>query len=262
GRDVRGDRRGRRLLRGGDLDGPRRGVAEPVRAARGDHVRGRGVGRGPAGGVRRARAGGRRAGRRPPGRRHAPGDARRVGPGGGDVRVPPHGGQRRSDGADDACALTMTKRMTRKTLRSVALALALAAGAGVTPLARAQDLPLPGEGFTWERVGDRPIEADDLAFTDDGTLWAASADGPCHHALTDGFPGRWVLIDEPSLHGATLPLGPDTLVGNTGASTRRSLDGGATWEEVYDGAGDEGLYEVPGGHPFAGRVLKIGRAHV
>src|SRR5690606_29277024 len=115
--------------------------------------------------------------------------------------------------------------------------------------------PLPGEGFTWERVGDRPIEADDLAFTDDGALWAASADGPYHLDLTDGFPGRWVLIDEPSLHGAILPLGPDTLVGNTGASIYRSVDGGTTWEEVYDGAGDHGLYEVPAGYPFAGRVL-------
>ncbi|HLT47803.1 MAG TPA: hypothetical protein VK002_11290, partial [Rubricoccaceae bacterium] len=152
----------------------------------------------------------------------------------------------------------MTAARSRTTLRALAVALLL------TPLARAQvepqrnpargDLPLPGEGFTWERVGDRPIEAQDLAFDHDGTLWAASADGPYHLDLTDGFPGRWVLIDEPSLHGAILPLGPDTLVGNTGASTRRSLDGGYTWEEVYDGAGDEGLYEVPGGHPFAGRV--------
>src|SRR5690606_26054090 len=94
-----------------------------------------------------------------------------------------------------------------------------------------------------------------LAFTDDGTLWAASADGPYHLDLTDGFPGRSVLIDEPSLHGAILPLGPDTLVGNTGASIYRSVDGGTTWEEVYDGAGDHGLDEVPAGYPFAGRVL-------
>src|SRR5690606_40384960 len=123
-----------------------------------------------------------------------------------------------------------------------------------TPVA-AQDLPLPGEGFTWERVGDRGLDLDDLAFADDGTLWA-TANGPFRLDLTLGFPGRWVrLKDFAALNDAILPLGPDTLVGNTGASTRRSLDGGYTWEEVYDGAGDEGLYEVPGGHPFAGRVL-------
>src|SRR5690606_18163802 len=66
---------------------------------------------------------------------------------------------------------------------------------------------------------------------------------------------RWVRLKDIPIDAAILPLGPDTLVGNTGASTRRSLDGGYTWEEVYDGAGDDGLYEVPAGYPFAGRVL-------
>ncbi|HLT48541.1 MAG TPA: sialidase family protein, partial [Rubricoccaceae bacterium] len=139
-----------------------------------------------------------------------------------------------------------------------ALALALAAGAGATlPLAApaAQDLPLPGEGFTWERVGDVGIEADDLAFDDDGTLWAAGIAGPYRLDLTDGFPGRWVRLKDIAIDAAILPLGTDTLVGTTGASTYRSLDGGYTWEEVYDGAGDHGLYEVPEGYPFAGRVL-------
>src|SRR5690606_16871226 len=66
---------------------------------------------------------------------------------------------------------------------------------------------------------------------------------------------RWVRLKDIPIDAAILPLGADTLVGNTGASTYRSLDGGLTWEEVYDGAGDDGLYEVPAGHPFAGRVL-------
>ena len=91
----------------------------------------------------------------------------------------------------------MTAACSRTTLRALAVALLLA------PLARAQvepqrnpargDLPLPGEGFTWERVGDRPIDAEDLAFGPDGTLWAA-ANGPHRLDLTDGFPGRWVLL--------------------------------------------------------------------
>src|SRR5690606_2914646 len=151
-------------------------------------------------------------------------------------------------------ATMRVERMTRRALHRVALALALAAGAGAAPLALAQDLPLPGEGFTWERVGDRPIEAQDLAFADDGTLWAASADGPYRLDLTDGFPGRWVLRADRYLGSAILPLGADTLVGTTGGATHRSLDGGRTWEEVYD-EGDHGLYEVPEGYPFAGRVL-------
>src|SRR5690606_40706369 len=136
-------------------------------------------------------------------------------------RPPPRGPCPIFGQALPARTAAVTAARSRTTLRALAVALLL------TPLARAQvepqrnpargDLPLPGEGFEWERVGDRPIEADDLAFTDDGALWAASADGPYHLDLTEGFPGRWVLIDEPSLHGAILPLGPDTLVGNTGA---------------------------------------------
>src|SRR5690606_4686390 len=92
-------------------------------------------------------------------------------------------------------------------------------------------------------------------FDHDGTLWAATIYGPQRLDLTLGFPGRWVRLKDIPIDAAILPLGPDPLAGNTGASTRRSLDGGYTWEEVYDRAGDDGPAEVPPGHPFAGRVL-------
>jgi hypothetical protein len=151
--------------------------------------------------------------------------------------------------------------MTKQTTRLAALALALAAGAGAAPLAVGQDLPLPGEGFDWEHVGDRAIQPFDLAFGPDGTLWATANYGPHRLDLTGGSPGVWVLLtgDGAALTGAILPLGRgpsgDTLVAATsGGSTRRSTDGGAMWAEVYD-EGWLGLYEVPAGLPYAGRVL-------
>src|SRR5690606_25631405 len=70
----------------------------------------------------------------------------------------------------------------------------------------------------------------------------------------DLFTGLLVRRADRYRGSTTLPLGADTLVGTTGGATHRSLDGGRTWEEVYD-EGDHGLYEVPAGHPFAGRVL-------
>jgi hypothetical protein len=144
--------------------------------------------------------------------------------------------------------------MTTLKTRCAAFALALTAGAG--PFVAAQDLPLPGEGFTWERVGDQPIEVRDLTFGDDGTLWATADFGPHRLDLSGGFPGTWVLLRDTGIFGGSiLPLGPDTLLANTGSDTRRSLDGGLEWAVVYPDDGDEGLYAVPAGYPFAGRIL-------
>jgi hypothetical protein len=141
-----------------------------------------------------------------------------------------------------------------------ALALALAARAGAAPPAASQDLPLPGDGFAWERVGDVPIDVFDLAFGPDGTLWATADDGPHRLDLAGGFPGVWIRLKQSgAFSGAILPLGRDeqgrdTLIATGGSRTRRSTDGGLSWTEVYD-AGWEGLYEVPAGLPRAGRVL-------
>src|SRR5690606_21565443 len=61
---------------------------------------------------------------------------------------------------------------------------------------------------------------------------------------------------------ATLPIGgdgpggpePDTLVAVTFGSTRRSVDGGQTWEVVHS-TGGEAVYEIPARLPYAGRIL-------
>jgi photosystem II stability/assembly factor-like uncharacterized protein len=164
----------------------------------------------------------------------------------------------------------MGRTLTKRTLHRAALALASMVGAGAAPFlpttTQAQDLPLPGEGFTWERVGDRPIDVFDISFGPDGTLWATADDGPHRLDLSNGFPGAWVLLkDYAVLNGVILPLGRgpdgDTLVATSGADTRRSTDAGRTWVVVYD-EGDSGLYEVPAGLPHAGRLLTGDRRNV
>lgn len=155
---------------------------------------------------------------------------------------------------------------TRPPARRAALAFAFAAGAllAAPPALRAQALPAPGDGFAWERVGDVPIDVSDLAFGRDGTLWATASDGPRRLDLSGGFPGRWVwLYDSGMFNGQLLPLGGDgqgrdTLLVAYGR-TERSLDGGLTWEIVHDD-GDDALYEIPSGHPYAGRLV-VGENH-
>jgi photosystem II stability/assembly factor-like uncharacterized protein len=146
-------------------------------------------------------------------------------------------------------------------MRLAALALALVAGAGAapqfTPPAAAQDLPAPGAGFAWERVGDMGIDVWDLTFGSDGTLWATGDDGPYRLDLAEGFPGTWELLYDRSFNGAILPLGPDTLLAARGR-TERSTDGGQSWDVVH-GSGEEGLYEVPASCSYPGRIL-IGAA--
>ncbi|MDX1420515.1 MAG: T9SS type A sorting domain-containing protein, partial [Rubricoccaceae bacterium] len=51
----------------------------------------------------------------------------------------------------------------------------------------------------------------------------------------------------------------DTLLVNRSGSVRRSTDGGRTWAEVRD-LGGGGLFEMPQGYPFAGRVFAGGDA--
>ncbi|MDX1418766.1 MAG: hypothetical protein R3181_02260, partial [Rubricoccaceae bacterium] len=78
--------------------------------------------------------------------------------------------------------------------------LCLLAGAGAAlhtaPVAHAQDLPAPGEGFAWERVGDRHIQPYGLAFGPDATLWATGNRGPYRLDTSAGFPGTWVHVHD------------------------------------------------------------------
>jgi photosystem II stability/assembly factor-like uncharacterized protein len=137
-----------------------------------------------------------------------------------------------------------------------ALALVLVAGAGaaLAPSTRAQGLPLPGEGFDWERVGDIPVDATSLAFDSEGTLWASGSRGLYRLGFSGGFPGTWVLVNDRIGFQRVLPLSPDTLLIVGPSSTRRSTDGGLSFEQVHDD-GRNGLYEVPEGHSYAGRLL-------
>ncbi|MDX1421198.1 MAG: hypothetical protein R3181_14630, partial [Rubricoccaceae bacterium] len=119
-------------------------------------------------------------------------------------------------------------------------------------------LPAPGDGFTWERVGDRGLEVDHLTFGLDSTLWAVGGLDPHRLDLSGGFPGVWVLLTDLYPIDRLLALGRgaegDTLLGVSPGRVLRSTDGGGTWQEVYDRGGG-GLYEVPSGYPFAGRLF-------
>ncbi|MDX1421411.1 MAG: hypothetical protein R3181_15705, partial [Rubricoccaceae bacterium] len=87
----------------------------------------------------------------------------------------------------------------------LALLLAAAASLVATPTS-AQDLPAPGDGFAWERVGDRHIQPYGLAFGPDGTLWATGS-GPYRLDTSAGFPGTWVHVrDDPRYSGPLLVL--------------------------------------------------------
>jgi photosystem II stability/assembly factor-like uncharacterized protein len=164
---------------------------------------------------------------------------------------------------ETAMPLRCSERRRRCAL-ALAWRLCLLAGAGAAsvsaPGAQAQvggsvrgGLPAPGDGFTWERVGDVGLEVFDLAVGADSTLWACGSDGPYRLDLSGGFPGEWVLLSDFSLPDLILPLGSDTLVTVT-SRTYRSTDGGQTWMQVHD-EGEDALYEVPAGYPFAGRIL-------
>jgi hypothetical protein len=110
------------------------------------------------------------------------------------------------------------------------LAVVLGTAALSAPGARAQAL-------AFERVGDRPISANDLAFEEDGTLWAI-------RSYVWRLPPGGTAWEEVTLVSGSyiLPLDPDTLLAGN-HHVLRSLDGGQTWVEVSDDG--EQLFEAP-----------------
>ena len=134
--------------------------------------------------------------------------------------------------------------------------------------ARAQ-LPEPGDGFTWQRVGDRPIDTSGLTFKTDAAgdtvLWAGGSEGLVRLDLAAGLPGTWEVVNDFERPQRILVLGRgalgDTLVATRTSSVRRSLDGGQTFEIVY-GEGWTALAEIPPGSPRAGRLLVGDQTHI
>jgi hypothetical protein len=126
----------------------------------------------------------------------------------------------------------------------------LAAGAGRGAL-RAQAFP---DTLAFERVGDRPLDADGLDFDDAGVLWAAEPvltlwrlppGSAVWEEVYDGidFPGENILA-----------LSPDTLLASrAGRRTSRSVDGGQSWTQVFHAGG--ALFEPDPDGPNAGRLV-------
>ena len=126
----------------------------------------------------------------------------------------------------------------------VAFSLFLALLFGVSP-AVAQTWPTPGEGFTWERVGDRAIDPFDLAFDTEGRLWVAASDGP--YRLDSK--GIWRFLNDKPTADAVLPLGRGDTTLVSDVRMRRTTDDGETWAEVVRRLAvvRNGFVEVPAG---------------
>lgn len=127
----------------------------------------------------------------------------------------------------------------------------------------AQDLPLPaGDGFTWERLGTPPFDANFLTVAPDGSLWSGGVSIEHESAMYvyDEDADTW--RDTTALPGAPdnlAFLGPDTLLVRYANSVRLSADSGQTWEVTYRSGGQEILLVAPLGLPHSGgRVLARG----
>ena len=151
----------------------------------------------------------------------------------------------------------MPPRPMRLSLFALALLLA-------GPAASAQTPPLlPGTGFIWEAVGDRPYSTyQDLAFDAGGTLWTTE-----DVRWLDPVTGTWI---EPETRGldTVLPLGLHPSDGPARADTVLAIgyfsyDGAETMtrydDDYFSMNVGEALVEIPAGFPHAGRVL-VGRA--
>ena len=143
-------------------------------------------------------------------------------------------------------------------------ALLLAVTLALSPSAAAQTLPLPpGDGFTWEQVGDVPMsDYDDIHFDAGGTLWTVP-----NARWLNPETSTWV---EPTIRGANalITLGSHPEGGAARADTLLSTafysyDGAETmtpYDDYYfDLTLGRTLVEVPAGHAHAGRVL-VGQA--
>ncbi|HIG75941.1 MAG TPA: T9SS type A sorting domain-containing protein [Bacteroidetes bacterium] len=132
----------------------------------------------------------------------------------------------------------------RSALFSLALAALAASLGGPASAQPTGGWPAPGEGFRWETVGDRPVNALDLLFDADGRLWAAGKEPVARLDDPDHPDAEWVRFEDIIIADAVLVLGRgDTLIAGS-SRLRWSTDGGATWSGVHDDGGYI-LREVP-----------------
>lgn len=140
---------------------------------------------------------------------------------------------------------------------------------------QAQTFPAPGTGvFTWERVGDRPLDTVGFAFSPDGQLYAGWDTLQVLEPPSPSAPaGRWQAVGYPTgiLESIfVLDEDSDTLfvAYRNGASILRSVTGGGTgsWSVVSGGVGGQiggpdspdGFFALPPEHPHSGRLLAGG----
>ena len=139
----------------------------------------------------------------------------------------------------------------------------------------AQPFPAPGTGvFTWERVGDRPLDIESFSFAPGGSLVGASPTDSIYafEPNPTGPPaGRWRTLSRRGVAEAVFALDADAdtlFVGHgNGGLLSRSTDGGRTWVNVNVLSSPEddaapitpaGFSVVPPGYPHSGRLLAGG----
>ena len=148
----------------------------------------------------------------------------------------------------------------RASRRALAAALCVWTGAAL-----GQTFPGPGEGaFTWERLGDVPVNPAALAWTPQGRL-VANGSFATYNVLNAlaGQAGIWERYDAPQSYSPGLIVLSDGTVLIGQRTIDRSTNGGLTWVRTCDSSVDgcvgpdtfPSFRELPAGHPHAGRVI-------
>ncbi len=144
----------------------------------------------------------------------------------------------------------MRRLRTAALLQATALTAVVALALSVAlPTADAQTAL---DTLVFETVGDRPIDADDLAFDTADTLWASAAEVL---RLAPGDTATWRELN-PHAYRYILPLGADTLLLGGAGAVYRSLDGGRTFYDIHDEG--ERLFAAASGRLVAGTRAETG----
>ncbi len=107
---------------------------------------------------------------------------------------------------------------------------------------------LVAQDLEFEQVGDQPIDATDLAYAPNQTLWGSSISDLWRLSPS----GLWMEVG--SFFGDyILVLSSDTVLVSFNAGTHRSLDGGKTFAPVFDSGG--ALYNSESGLPNSDLIL-------